>query len=169
MTPKLRAQILKHVKHADTVTDEDCWIWTGARSSGVPAMQYGGGVVGVRRAILLDRGVTMGRYIAAVKCAEPLCVSPGCVHQISRSTRMRMASEQRGFCQALTRRRKISEAARSRWGRLTLEQVHEIRASSDPQRQLAKRYGISQGTVSAIKRREVWKDYGNPFAGLGAL
>ena len=36
--------------------------------------------------------------------------------------------------------------------------VREIRASSDSQANLAKRYGISRSHVSGIKKRSTWRD-----------
>lgn len=41
--------------------------------------------------------------------------------------------------------------------RLTKEDIIAIRTSKDSQKVLAKKYGVSQGTVSAIKRRVVYK------------
>ncbi len=41
--------------------------------------------------------------------------------------------------------------------KLTEAQVLEIRASSRRQVELAEEYGVRQGTISAIKRRRIWK------------
>ena len=41
--------------------------------------------------------------------------------------------------------------------KLTAEQVLEIRASSETQRVLAERYGVSKALVGRIKRRELWR------------
>lgn len=44
-----------------------------------------------------------------------------------------------------------------RWGGLTKAQVKAIRLSTDPQRVIAERYGISQQHVSDIVRGKKWK------------
>jgi hypothetical protein len=41
--------------------------------------------------------------------------------------------------------------------RLTAEAVRTIRASAEPQRRLAARYGVSQRTVGRVTRGESWR------------
>ena len=169
VTPKLRTQILKHVKDGDTVTDDDCWIWQGATARSVPIIRIDGASQAVRRAILTDSGVTMGRYVAVVRCLEPMCVSPGCVSKVTRADVARQSHKHRGAQFSLTRRKRISDKARERWGKLTIEKVREIAASTESERVLAERYGVTRSLIGGIRRGDKWRDYTNPFAGLGAL
>ncbi|MGO9792395.1 MAG: HNH endonuclease [Solirubrobacteraceae bacterium] len=46
---------------------------------------------------------------------------------------------------------------RGRRAKLTTAQVAEIRSSSQTQRVIARRYGITQSHVSRIRRGEVWR------------
>ena len=50
---------------------------------------------------------------------------------------------------------------------MTLEMAREVRASNESGPVLAKRYGVDRSLIGSIRRGEVWKDYSNPFDGLG--
>jgi len=54
------------------------------------------------------------------------------------------------------KRQEIARKAGMTRAKLTLEQVIQIRRSSALQRELAERYGVSQTTISRIKRRQTW-------------
>jgi hypothetical protein len=41
--------------------------------------------------------------------------------------------------------------------KLTVAQVHEIRAAADPAPELAKRYGVSRSTIVNIQRNKTWR------------
>lgn len=169
MTPKLRAQILKHVVNGDTVTDDDCWQWTGALSHGTPSMRYEGVVGAVRRHILRDAGKPLGRSVATVWCVTPNCVSPACVTRASASAVNHRTARERGHQSSPTTRRKLALAARARWKKFTPELVQRIRSDGRPGSVWAKELGVSEAAISAVRTRRTWKDYSNPFAGLGAL
>jgi predicted XRE-type DNA-binding protein len=64
---------------------------------------------------------------------------------------------------SMLRKSKISIMARHR-AKLTVEMAEEIRQAEGKQRDIAKRFGVSQATVSVIKRGLAWRDYNNPFA-----
>lgn len=52
--------------------------------------------------------------------------------------------------------------------KLKAEDVQEIRASDEPRDVLAARKKISETYVQQIRSGQVWRDFSNPFAGLGA-
>jgi predicted XRE-type DNA-binding protein len=60
---------------------------------------------------------------------------------------------------------KISSVARQH-AKLNEQLAEEIRQADGTQREIAKRFGVSQATVSVIKRGKTWRDYNNPFAQL---
>lgn len=47
--------------------------------------------------------------------------------------------------------------ARHPAARLTDEAVRAIRGSSEPQRRLAERHGVSQRTIARVRRAETWR------------
>lgn len=166
---QLKDRILRHVKDADRLEPGDCWLWAGSRSNGVPTMCYLGNVIAVRRAILQDQGVVLGKYVATYSCMSPLCVCPEHTVRTTRLNVQERATKARSYQQGLVRRTKLAAAARARLGKLTPAQVAEIRADPRSQRKLAAVYGVTQTTIGNIKRGATWRDYSNPFAALGAI
>lgn len=134
-----------------------------------PTSGYLGTVIAVRRAILRDQGFTLGKHVASYSCANALCVCPEHTVRTTRRNIQERATKARGYQQGLPRRKKLAAAARARWAKLTPEKVASILADPRPQRKIAADHNIAQSTVSSIKRGETWKDYGNPWAALGAI
>lgn len=164
---ELTTRILKHV-----VEDGDCWNWTGALLNGKPApiMRWNGAIGGVRRFILLDRRVvrpTKGAWVATYTCGNPLCVSPEHTAWALRRTVQQRSVDTLQYHQDVIRRKNLSDKARAR-GKLTMEEALAVRNAEGTQRVIAAQFGVSQATVSAIKRGDTWRSYSNPFAGLGA-
>lgn len=157
--------IKKHI-----VEEGDCWNWIGAlqASGSTPMMNYNGRVGGVRRFILLERGPNQPGMLGTYTCSNPMCVNPDHVAWAVRRTVQRRTTEELGYQQDVMRCKKLSDKARAK-GKLTKELVEAIREADGPQHKIGKVFGISQATVSKIKRGAMWKTYGgNPFAGLGA-
>lgn len=153
------------------VEEGDCWNWTGAmQSCGVsPVMNWKRKIGSVRRFILYERGGNQPRLIATYNCGNPMCVNPEHTVWTTRGKVQRRTTVEQSYQNNVIRRKKLSDKARAK-GKLTLELATEIRTLDGNQHQIAAQYGISQATVSAIKRGKTWQSYGgNPFAGLGAL
>jgi hypothetical protein len=54
--------------------------------------------------------------------------------------------------------RRIAKKGTEHWAaRFTEDQIRAIRADTRSQRKIAAAYGTEQGTISAIKRRKIWK------------
>ena len=159
----LITQIRKHV-----VEEGDCWNWTGALQScgTVPTMNYKRKVGAVRRFILTEQGVDLSKRLATYTCGNPLCVNPEHVAPATRRAVQRRTTEEQGHQGNLVRRKKLADNARKR-AKLTPELARQVREADGPQDRIAEQFGVSQATVSVIKRGKTWKDYSNPFAGLG--
>jgi predicted XRE-type DNA-binding protein len=78
----------------------------------------------------------------------------------------RRTTDEQGHQGNLVRRKKLADNARKR-AKLTPELARQVREADGPQDRIAEQFGVSQATVSVIKRGKTWKDYSNPFAGLG--
>lgn len=156
--------IKKHI-----VEEGDCWNWTGALQScgSVPTMRWQGKVGAVRRFILLDQGVNLTKHLATYTCANPQCVNP---EHIAPTTRKRVQVRtvtESNYTANPVRRKRVSDKARQR-AKLTLDQALAIREADGNQHEIARQFGVSQATVSVIKRGKTWQDYTNPFARLAA-
>lgn len=128
-------------------------------------MNFKNQVKPVRRHIAEEMGLKLDGKLVTHKCGNPLCVHPDHIIAITRKKlQQRIAKEQRHQLNPL-RLKKISDRARQN-AKITLEQANEIRDAEGTQRDIAKRYGISQSTVSVIKRGVTWRDYTNPFTQL---
>jgi hypothetical protein len=156
--------IKKHV-----VEEGDCWNWTGAHQScgSVPTMRWQGKVGSVRRFVLLDQGVNLDKRLATYTCGNPDCVNP---EHLAPTTRKRLQVRtvaESSYTSNPMRRKRVSDKARLR-GKLNLDQAMAVRHAEGTQRDIAARFGVSQATVSVIKRGVTWQDYTNPFARLAA-
>lgn len=152
-------------KHIEEIGD--CWEWTGATQSNAPTptMRWNGKVKAVRRFIVEARGKPLHNKLATCKCRNELCVNPDHVMLVSRKQLQDLVAKERQYQTNPVRMKKLSEKARRR-AKLTPEQVEQIREAEGTQRLIAAQFGITQATVSCIKRGKTWRDYSNPFAGL---
>ena len=104
--------------------------------------------------------------LVTVKCANRLCVNPEHVITVTRQQLQQRTAKVTQLHTNPARCRKLAQSAR-RKGKLSEAQVAEIRAIDGmKQRDIAALYGITQSTVSAIRRGAKWKDYSNPYLQL---
>ena len=146
----------------------DCWEWTGALQvrSPTPVMRFQQQTNQVRRFIAQAKGRQLdGDRLVTCKCRNELCVNPEHVVVITRKRLQELLAKEHKHQANPVRMKKLADKARSK-SKLNPELVEEIRNAEGPQREIAKRYGITQAAVSSIKRGRTWKDYTNPFAGL---
>ena len=151
-----------------TVEVGDCWEWNGCvQHRGLtPMMRWDGVARGVRRVLAELKGMPVAGRMTTARCLNRLCVSPDHVQVLTRRQLQIRTGKLTGMQSAPTRAYKLAVAAR-RTAKLTEQQVAEIRAMTGlPQHEIARRYGVAQATVSAIKRGVKWKDYHNPWAQL---
>ena len=152
-------------KHIEEIGD--CWEWTGAMQSHAPTpmINYQRKSQPVRRLLALHMGKAITGKFVTCKCRNELCVNPDHLLVVTRKRLQEMVSKESKFTSNPVRMRKLADKARAH-SKLNLELVAEIRDADGSQRQIAARYGISQATVSVIKRGKTWRDYTNPFAQL---
>lgn len=163
MSPKFINRLRKRSEEVG-----DCWEWTGAMQSGtgVPVLRYEGRAQPVRRAIALELGLPLQGKLATCKCVNMRCVNPEHVTVVTRQQLQKRTAKANSLHLNQARCRKLAQSAR-RNGKLTEAQVAEIRAIEGMrQRDIAALYGITQPTVSAIRRGVKWKDYSNPWLQL---
>src|ERR1035437_7029641 len=130
----------------------DCWLWTAstAKPNGygqIAVDQYGTMIRAHRASYILHFGDIPNNLLVCHKCDNHLCVHPDHLFL--------------GTCadNHADRNRKNRTACGIKSGnvKLTEDQVLAIRSSSELQRVLAKRYNVSQRTVSLIITRLTWK------------
>lgn len=152
-------------RHIDEVGD--CWEWNGATQSNspTPAINWKRKVQPVRRLLASELGKQITGKFVTCKCRNELCVNPDHLLVVTRKRLQEMVSKERNYQVSPVRMKKLADKAR-RNSKLTVELAAEIREAEGTQRQIAARFGISQATVSVIKRGKTWRDYSNPFAQL---
>lgn len=145
----------------------DCWEWTGAMQSNAPTpvINYNRKAQPVRRALAEAMGKPITNKLVTCKCRNELCVNPDHLLVVTRKRLQEMVSKERKYTSNPVRMRKLAEKAREH-SKLTTELAAQIREADGSQREIAARYGVSQSTVSVIKRGVTWRDYSNPFAQL---
>lgn len=160
---------LEEVK-ARCIEEGECWIWQGAvASKKYPAFKPANdGETLVRRLVLrLDGRPVPPKKLAVCTCGEPLCVFPGHQAHSTYSARMKKAAKDHPVSY-LRRGAKASAWMRENGpGKLTMEQVREIRASDKPRAVLAQQYKVGRSFIGRIIRNETWRETpSTPFSGL---
>ena len=146
----------------------DCLEWKGGYMVRVPAIVFQGKNMNVRRALALDAKLLDGKNadkVAVVRCLNWRCVRPEHIQVLSRKKLQQRTADLGHFSAKTVGARKKSASARKR-AKLSVEIAAEIRASTDTQRELAKRYGVSQSLVYAIRKGLVWREYNTAFGHL---
>lgn len=152
-------------KHIDEVGD--CWEWNGAMQSNAPtpAINWKRRCKPVRRVLAEAMGKAIQGKFVTCKCRNELCVNPDHLMVVTRKRLQEMLSKERNYTSNPVRNKKLADKARLK-SKLTSELAAEVREADGTQREIAARFGISQATVSVIKRGKTWRDYSNPFAQL---
>ena len=121
-------------------TETGCWVWQGSKNSKGYALAWKDGrTVSAYRWFYEQANGPIGDGLEIDhRCRNRLCVNPGHLEAVTHAVNMR----------------------RSSMTKLTPEQVADIRglAGQMSQRQIARRYGITQAMVSLINRGEAWTE-----------
>lgn len=151
----------------------DCWEWkTGAKNEmhrKHPQICHEGkrGQLVRRVAYKLAKGQLRDDLKLVQSCGNPYCLNPE--HQLALTEKQKcLRAAKAGAWSSPVRGKKIADARRKTLAKLTHENVQEIRGSDASGKELAQVYGVCESMVSAIRRGKLWKDYSNPFSGLGA-
>lgn len=146
----------------------ECWEWQGAvhKESRAPVMRLHQKTQQVRRALAAALGHKVAGRVVSTRCMNVACVNPGHIQVMQRQALQRRTAKLKA-AEYMNRsvRARIAMTQRGR-SRLTIEDVAAIKEDTRPQRLIAQIYGISQTTVSSIKRGESWQDFSNPYLQL---
>lgn len=160
--PKIRAFIATR-----TEQEGECLIWTGAVDShGTPVLRVAPDrrMHSVRRVMAALAGMDIEGKLVTTKCDCQNCIAHLAV--LTRKKLQQRTAQRNPYAKSITRNKKISDKARERLAKLTLQQVREMRASGLASRPAAERYGIAQSTASDILSHRTWREYSSPWAGL---
>lgn len=129
-----------------------CWIWMGALDWDEYGIAWDARTKKNARAHRLVHEYLVGPVPQDKKllhrCDMPWCVNPE--HMF-----VGTIADNNRDCKQKGRNAKGTGHGRNK---LTEAQVLEIRASTEPQRRIAKRYGVSQPLITFIKTRRLWKE-----------
>lgn len=147
---------------------EGCWLWNGSLTpSGYGQFSYKGRPIHASRAAFqIVHGVSLGpKDFVCHKCDNPRCVRPDHLFLGSPKDNVKdMVAKKRNRCTP-----KYGENHHQ--AKLSLVQVTEIRdlyaTGGVTQRQLAKKFGVTQGIVGRIIRHENWNAEAALLAGDG--
>ena len=128
---------------------DECLIFPGAPDpDGYKGITFNGRKARAHRVMcILAHGAPNGR-IARHRCDNPPCVNPKHLHWGTDADNVRDCMERGRFCIGENRAQ----------AKLTNQQVLDIRASSDPLKMIAEKFGISYRKVRKIRYREKWKN-----------
>jgi hypothetical protein len=149
------ASILERIeKWSSPIPVTGCWIWTGSLNN----LGYGRFAINRshrgahRMSWEAHRGQIPPGLQVLHKCDVRCCVNPDHLFLGTASDNMGDMWAKRRHPGAGQRGEKHSQA------KLTAEQVAEIRASRPFTKGLAKKYGVSNSRISAIRNNQSWKD-----------
>lgn len=149
----------------------DCWLWkdaTGAQGYPIIRRRPGGCQLVRRVVVALDGRPAMARQPVASTCGEKLCCNPAHLAPSTIAAVAKKAAANGSFSRPERAARIAASKRKSDSAKLTMEQAREIRASTESGPVLAERYGVNRSLIGGIRRGQAWRDYSNPFAGLGA-
>ena len=112
----------------------------------------------------IPAGVVLNRRTEV--CEEPLCVNPAHWGRATRQSVPKMNARRGLVATGLSHAVRVAVGRRKTAPKLTLEKAREIRASTEPARVVADRYGIDLSMVYYIRRGQCWAE-ATPFSGLG--
>lgn len=117
---------------------------------------------GVRRILWEqhNKKVLNKEQIVKVTCEDERCVNPLHFKVIIRNT------DRAGEEKTVVTKMRMSEAMRKRQGKLTPEQIEEIRGSDESNKAIAARLGVTASNISLIRSHRTHKDYSSPFVGM---
>jgi hypothetical protein len=142
-------QIVRYRRKVDVRGAEDCWPWTGSRSSnGRPNINVDKVRNAARVGWLIEHGAWPAHYVCH-RCDNRACMNPA--HWFDGTPAENMADA--------SAKNRLRRGEDNRSAKLTTDAVLAIRArcsAGESQRSVAAAYGIHQVCVSLIVRRLRW-------------
>jgi ribosomal protein L34 len=150
----------------------DCWEWKSeartAHAKRHPLIRINGQPTLMRRHAYeqVHGELPEDRYLVP-HCGNSACIAPDHQRVISQKQRNKLGG--RVASHSPTRGRKVSQSRRAA-GRTKLDEqkVMEILTTNESAVSMGMRMGVHPSRITQVRRGEGWKDYTNPFAGLGA-
>jgi hypothetical protein len=145
------------------IEDGDCLIWTGSLSCSAGHPKYKDRPV--RRMVWQAKhGELTPKQLVTTTCGNPKCLEHLALTNKSQIAKKTNADPRVKAIKAL----KSAAIGRAR-GKLSMEKVRHIRASNQPNQELASLYGVTHGLISKVRTGKAWVEcFASPFAGLGA-
>ena len=148
------------------IDESGCWIWQGAKN------KSGYGTMTVEKKTVFAHRYSYQYHIGEIpeklfvchKCDNPSCINPehlflgdNYINILDASIKNRLATGSKNG--AHTHKEKVRKGSMIGTAKLTENQVLEIRSMYKiiPQKQLAKNYGVSRGTIQNIHEGRNWK------------
>ncbi len=141
-----------------------CWLWIGTLrgSNFYGTIKVDGKNIAAHRfSYSLVNGAIPEGMVVCHRCDVPSCVNPDHLFigtiadneadKVSKG-RQSKGERHRKALSHLNRKGEMSPVAKLNW-----EKVKQIRASSKPQREIARTYGVSQTVISNIKLQKTWR------------
>jgi hypothetical protein len=151
----------------------DCHEWQGSATKSptgtmYPSVRVNGKAKMVRRIVYeATHGSIRAKHAIRTTCGNDLCVN-GAHLATNTTSQIATIAARAGKFSGFARSAKIANSKRARDAKLTQEIATEIRFSEETGPVLAARYGVNRSLVVRIKAGKAWRDYSNPFMGLGA-
>lgn len=149
---------------ANCLDDGGCLIWQGA-TNGAGYPKYGRAAVR-RLAYELAYGPLDPGELVTVTCGCSMCLEKTHLKKTNKAE-VTAISNARPATQ-LKRSASLAKTNRLRLGKITMAIAREIRESDKSGLDLAAELNVSQSLISCVRKNKSWRDYSNPFAGLGA-
>lgn len=158
------------------VDRDDCWAWLGATAGNYKGrLRYGrvnwnGRAQYVHRVVyeLANGPIRAGMHLVRkvdVCHSDERCCNPAHWMPVAARTKTRVFARQGRTSRGIPHALAIAAGIRQRPRKLNAELAREIRASAEPARLIAQRYGIHESMVWRIRRGECWAE-ATPFSGL---
>ena len=138
----------------------ECLLWNlSAKKGQHPQARLEGKTQLVGRYVythLMGRQLANGHRVSA-KCGNPRCISPGCLQSQTYSTILRRSYESGKRSRAGEYAARVQRARDQGWVKLTLADVHAIRASDETSAALAAKYNVHRKTISDARSGRHWQ------------
>ena len=126
-----------------------CWIWTGSVDT------YGYGHIKTSGMVSRTHRFSYQHFIGSIpanklvchKCDVPACCNP---HHLFLGSKQDNSND-------CVRKGRSSRGIKRKDAKLSEANVLEIRAMQGTNRALAEKYGVSEFTISCVRRRQTWK------------
>ena len=138
-----------------TDTTGECWLWTGATNlQGYGKLNVNGKLQQAHRiAWELENGPVPDGLLVLHRCDNPACVRPAHLFLGTHGDNYKDMDRKGRNPHAGSDRppRNYARGERHPYAKLTDEQVKEIIMAEGTQREIAARFGVTQGTISTIR------------------